>query len=154
MTQDYQDAINDLNELLTQNVPDTLNDNIKFVESVRTVLRNYGNPDMQETFKRLTKWYTHTPAEARNEKTRKAIEVLIKDFTMKIKKKANAKPDDPSEVNAIGNEPVALEPLDNERKSNSTLHIIYGVVIAILLAAVPLFYNIGHDNRQQQIRSR
>jgi hypothetical protein len=146
MTQDHQDAINDLNELLNQNVPDTLNDNIKFVESVRAILRNYGDQEMQDTFNRLTKWLRHSPAEVRNEKTKKVIEVLIKDFTMKIKKKANSESDDFPEVDALGNEPIALEPVGNEPKSNATLHIIYGVIIAILGSAVPLFYTIGHDN--------
>ncbi len=146
MGQDYQDAINDLNELFNQDVQDTLNDNIKFIESVRAILRSYGDAEMQDTFKRLTKWYTHTPAEVRNEKTKKAIEVQIKDFAMKIKKKANATPDDSPEDDTMENEPIALEPVDSEPKSNSTLHIIYGVIIAILVAAVPLFFTIGYDN--------
>lgn len=146
MTQHYQDAIDNLNELLKQNVRDTLNDNIKFVEGVRAVLRNYGDPEMQETFNRLTKWNKDSPADVRNEKAKKAIEVLIKDFNIKIKKKSSAMIDGFPAVDAMENERTTSVTKANEPKSNSTLHIIYGVVIGILVAAVPFSYNIGHDN--------
>lgn len=149
MNQDYQDAINDLNELLNQDVRDTLNDNIKFVESVHAILRNYGDSKMQETFNRLTKWNRNSPADARNEKTKKAIEVLIKDFNIKIKKKASAMPNDSvdlPEVDTMEGERTALVPVADQQKSNSTLHIIYGVAIGILVATVPISYNVGHDN--------
>ncbi len=87
MNPDYQAAINDLNDLLKKNVPDTKHDNQIFVQSVGVVVRNYGDAELKKILdQHLTVWSSVTTPEKRNNKTRGIIKVLIQDFEIKLKK--------------------------------------------------------------------